>query len=54
MKTNRRNFFQTLGVGTTGLGMVSAMPLAGCATASDQPSENDKQLLEFGPSVSLF
>ncbi len=31
MKTNRRNFFQTMGAGAAGLGLASAFPLTACA-----------------------
>jgi len=53
MKTDRRNFFQTLGVGTAGLGMASALPLAGCTSSADQPLENDEQVLFIGDDVAI-
>lgn len=53
MKTNRRDFFQTLGVGTAGLGMASAMPLAGCSSSNDDPMENDEQQLFFGDDIAI-
>jgi len=53
MKSSRRNFFQTLGVGTAGLGMASAMPLAGCTSSDDPPLENDEQVLFIGDDVAI-
>jgi para-nitrobenzyl esterase len=34
MKTNRRQFFQGLGAGAAGLGMLSPLGLASCTSAS--------------------
>ncbi|TFH21851.1 MAG: carboxylesterase/lipase family protein [Bacteroidia bacterium] len=53
MKSSRRNFFQTLGIGTAGLGMASALPLAGCTSSADQPLENDEQVLFIGDDVAM-
>jgi para-nitrobenzyl esterase len=42
MKTNRRQFFTTLGVGTAGLGLTS-VPFASCTPApGDQPQDDQK------------
>ena len=53
MKSNRRNFFQTLGVGTAGLGMASALPLAACTSSDDRPVENDEQILFIGDDIAI-
>lgn len=52
MNTSRRNFFQTLGTGTAGLGLASTLPLAGCSTSANQP-ENDEQLLFIGDDIAI-
>ena len=44
MKTNRRNFFQTLGVGAAGLGL-SSMPFISSASTSSKDNNDDQQLL---------
>ena len=53
MKTNRRNFFQTLGVGTAGLGIASSMPLTACAPIGNAPVGNDEQLLFIGDDIAI-
>jgi para-nitrobenzyl esterase len=53
MKTNRRNFFQTLGIGTAGIGMASALPLAGCTSGTDADPENGEQLLFLGDDIAI-
>lgn len=53
MKTNRRSFFQTLGAGTAGIGVASAVPLAGCTVSPDQSSENGEQVLFIGDDIAL-
>jgi para-nitrobenzyl esterase len=53
MKTNRRDFFQTLGVGTAGLGLASTLPLAGCAPQGETPVENDGQILFIGDDIAI-
>ncbi|MCK5692198.1 MAG: carboxylesterase/lipase family protein [Bacteroidales bacterium] len=53
MKTNRRNFFQTLGAGTAGLGIASTIPIAGCSTTDETPHENDEQLLIIGDDIAI-
>lgn len=49
MKTNRRDFFQTLGVSTAGLGLVSTMPF----TNSNSEIENDDQILFIGDDIAI-
>jgi para-nitrobenzyl esterase len=53
MKTNRRNFFQTLGAGTAGLGIASTIPLAGCAPQGESTAENDGQILFIGDDIAI-
>ena len=53
MKSNRRNFFQTLGAGTAGLGIASTMPLAACTSQSAPLAENDEQLLFIGDDIAI-
>ena len=53
MKTNRRNFFQTLGAGTAGLGIASTLPLAGCATQGTATAEDDGQVLFIGDEIAI-
>ncbi len=43
MKTNRRNFFQTLGVGAAGLGL-SSVPFISSAAPSEKGDKDDQQL----------
>jgi len=51
MKTNRRNFFQTLGTGATGLGLTS-IPFI--SSASNAPKlDNDDQILQIGDSIAI-
>ena len=52
MKTNRRNFFQTMGVGAAGLGLASAFPLTSCAPC-EKPEENDGQILFVGDDIAI-
>ena len=54
MKTNRRNFFQTVGAGAAGIGLASTFPLTACATPSgDNGSENDEQILFIGDNIAI-
>jgi len=53
MRTNRRNFFQTLGVGTAGLGIASALPLHSCATPETESASDDGQILFIGDDIAL-
>ncbi len=52
MKTNRRNFFQTMGAGAAGIGLASVLPATGCA-ASNKPEENDDQILFVGDDIAI-
>ncbi|WP_346860666.1 carboxylesterase family protein [uncultured Draconibacterium sp.] len=55
MKTNRRNFFQTMGAGAAGFGLATTLPLAACATpgASDNSEEEDDQILFIGDDIAI-
>ena len=50
MKTNRRNFFQTLGVGAAGLGLSSVPFISSASTSKD---DNDDQQLLIGDHVAI-
>ena len=51
MKTNRRNFFQTLGAGAAGIGLTS-MPFISSA-ANAPKSDNDDQQLLVGDNIAV-
>lgn len=51
MKTNRRNFFQTLGVGAAGLGL-SSLPFISNAAPSEKGDKDDQQLL-IGDNIAI-
>ncbi|QGY42760.1 carboxylesterase family protein [Maribellus comscasis] len=54
MKTNRRNFFQTMGVGAAGFGLASSFPLTACANdAEKDKNENDEQVLFIGDDIAI-
>ncbi len=55
MKTNRRNFFQTLSAGTAGFGLAATLPLASCAPqSSDNTAESDdEQILFIGDDIAI-
>lgn len=53
MKTTRRNFFQTAGLGAAGLGIASALPLTSCATTANAESETDEQVLLVGDDIAI-
>lgn len=53
MKTNRRNFFQTLGVGTAGLGIASTLPLSGCVPQGETSAQDDEQILFIGDDIAI-
>ncbi len=54
MKTNRRDFFQTMGVGAAGLGIAATLPLSACASPSEEKSaENDDQILFIGDDIAI-
>jgi len=51
MKTNRRNFFQTLGTGAAGLGLTSIPFISSASNAPEQ--DDDDQLLQIGDSIAI-
>lgn len=54
MKTNRRNFFQTMGAGAAGFGLASTLPLASCAApAESTPADDDEQILFIGDDIAI-
>jgi para-nitrobenzyl esterase len=53
MKTTRRNFFQTAGLGAAGLGIASALPLTSCAVTAKAESETDEQVLLVGDDIAI-
>ncbi|HYQ56202.1 MAG TPA: carboxylesterase family protein, partial [Draconibacterium sp.] len=52
MKTNRRNFFQTVGVGTAGLGLTSILPKTAMAAPDETPKSKD-QILFIGDDIAV-
>ena len=52
MKSNRRNFIQTLGLGTAGLG-VSAIPYSSEAHGFDRKEQEDEQVLFVGDNIAV-
>jgi para-nitrobenzyl esterase len=52
MKTNRRQFFTTLGAGTAGFGMAS-LPLTSCTTHHEHREEEDDQKFFIGDELAL-
>ena len=54
MKTNRRNFFQTMGAGAAGFGLAATLPLTACTSASSvESNENDEQILFIGDDIAI-
>ncbi len=53
MKTNRRNFFQTMGAGAAGFGLASALPLTACTATGNPEVENDDQVLFIGDDIAI-
>ena len=53
MKTTRRNFFQTAGLGAAGLGIASTLPLTSCATTAKATDETDEQVLLVGDDIAI-
>jgi len=51
MKTNRRNFFQTLGAGAAGIGL-SSIPMISSASYLPKKEEDD-QVLQIGDSIAI-
>lgn len=52
MKTNRRNFLQTLGAGTAGLGL-AGVPLSGNNQSRSSPVDPDDQQLLIGDDIAI-
>ena len=53
MKTDRRNFFQTMGAGAAGLGLASAFPLTACTPSMKNSEENNDQILFVGDDIAI-
>lgn len=54
MKTNRRDFFQTMGAGAAGFGLASTLPLASCAAPGESAAaDNDEQILFIGDDIAI-
>ena len=53
MKTNRRNFFQTLGRGTAGLSFASILPASACANTAKENNSEDDQALYIGDDIAV-
>ncbi|MFV0590453.1 MAG: carboxylesterase/lipase family protein [Draconibacterium sp.] len=54
MKTNRRDFFQTMGAGAAGLGLAATVPLSSCAAAAtNEDNEEDEQVLFIGDDIAV-
>lgn len=53
MKTNRRNFFQTMGAGAAGLGLSSALPLTSYAAPTGAETADDDQVLFIGDDIAI-
>jgi len=53
MKSNRRQFFQTVGAGAAGLGMAPALSLATSCSAPKSSSEGDGQILFIGDDIAV-
>lgn len=52
MKTNRRNFFQTLGAGAAGIGLAS-IPLSSCSAPATASEADDDQQLFIGDDIAI-
>ena len=54
MKTNRRDFFQTMGAGAAGFGLATTLPLASCAAPTESaPEADDEQILFIGDDIAI-
>lgn len=54
MKTNRRNFFQTMGAGAAGFGLASTLPLTSCtAPVASTLEKDDDQILFIGDDIAI-
>ena len=52
MKTNRRDFFQTMGAGAAGFGLATTLPLASCS-APVTSADDDGQVLFIGDNIAV-
>ncbi len=53
MKTNRRNFFQTMGVGAAGIGLASTLPSTTYASNSEADINDEEQILFVGDDIAI-
>lgn len=53
MKTNRRDFFQTMGAGAAGFGLATTLPLASCAAPATMKDTDDEQILFIGDDIAI-
>ena len=53
MKTNRRNFFQSMATIAAGLGLSSAIPVSARGNTSDAKIEEDDQVLFIGDDIAI-
>ncbi len=53
MKTNRRDFFQTMGAGAAGFGLASTLPLASCAAPAESTAQDDEQILFISNDIAI-
>lgn len=54
MKSNRRDFFKTAGIGAAGLTLGSAVTsISGCATAEGKSKDDDGQVLFVGDNIAI-
>ncbi|PHN02481.1 carboxylesterase/lipase family protein [Flavilitoribacter nigricans] len=53
MKTNRRNFLQTMGAGAAGVGLTSGVSLAAYSKPEDQDVNGDEQILFVGDDIAI-
>lgn len=53
MKSNRRNFIQTLGLGTAGIGLSTALPMTANAGDSGYKEKDEEQVLFVGDNIAV-
>ena len=54
MRTNRRDFFQTMGAGAAGIGVASMLPISSCAApAATEAANDDEQILFIGDDIAI-
>jgi para-nitrobenzyl esterase len=53
MKSNRRDFFKKIGVGTAGVGLASTFPITSYASDSKEASASDEQFLKIGDDIAV-